>query len=582
MEAFMLDSQQVSIQQKHYDTFNLQESLISSDTDALALLNYRTQISTFVLEVFLDRPVIEQSIFLLLINNAMSQMSPHIQAVIKGNPEIASENIINEANNFFINFEYIRQIINHRFSAKNTISSKRFNQIAEETIQSIATIMLPEISVSAMAQGNDHVDLEENMHLRIFSSISLFEKNEQKFLHYKFENRIADIFSKMDFKKNGNYTTIDFCAINAIDQRIDCYLYLLLKSNFYRQEFSFTFGDFQKLQDIGVQMNYIPSALHHKRFKPAVDRLNKNNKIEYQIEYKFTPSTKRGGNGCNYSTYTFKVSLKSKYLQGLNTLKSICSKIVNDSGECVKISENLFMAILRISDGDSTVAEKVLRTKIAEYTIKYGPTHINSDLNLVAQYLRKALEDLYRSAHFFQAYLLKLKHENEELYLADRKRPKPESRESSSVHTDSFSSGFSYIIDQVDNVTKKYLMDVDIWSRKTESLVVVDYKFIRHSIFTTHPYLKLQRTCDEEKYIDLVQECATIAAEFFGSVDGRDSVQTFFSEALFDYFYEDNFCLTSDLLKKIIKSDEDFWRSIPKQKMVCWKKANEFSLKSIT
>ena len=98
----MLDSQQVSIQQKHYDTFNLQESLISSDTDALALLNYRTQISTFVLEVFLDRPVIEQSIFLLLINNAIRQMSPHVQAVIKENPEIASENIINEANNFFI------------------------------------------------------------------------------------------------------------------------------------------------------------------------------------------------------------------------------------------------------------------------------------------------------------------------------------------------------------------------------------------------------------------------------------------------------------------------------------------------
>lgn len=575
----MLDSKQVSIHQKHYDTFNLQESLISSDTDALALINYRTQISTFILEVFLDRPVLEQSIFLLLINNAMSQMSPHIQAVIKENPEIPSENIVTEANNFFINFEYIRQIIYHRFSDQNSVGNKRFNQIAEEILQSIAAIMLPEISLNAMVPDNDRHHAEENMHLRIFSSFSLFEKDEQKFLHYKFENRIADIFSKVDFKKNGNYTTVDFCAISSIDQRIDYYIYMLLKSNYYRREVNFSFGDFQKLKDIGVDVNYIPSALHHKRFKPSVDRLNKNTKIEFQIDYKFTPSNKRGENSANLAKYAFRVTLKPNYFQSLKKLKLICSKIVNDSGESVKISENLLMAILRISDGDSTAAEKLLRSKIAEYTAKYGPTHINSDLNLIAQYLRKALEDLYRSAHFFQSYLLKLKHENEGQYLADRKRPK---RETSTVHSDSFSSEFSNIIDQVDNVTKKYLMDADIWSRKTESLVVVDYKFIRHSIFTTHPYLKLQRTCDEEKYIDLVQECATIAADFFGSADRKDSVQTFFSDALFDYFYQDNFCLTSELLKTIIKSDDEFWRSNPKKKLVCWKKANEFSLKAIS
>ena len=207
--------------------------------------------------------------------------------------------------------------------------------------------------------------------------------------------------------------------------------------------------------------------------------------------------------------------------------------------------------------------------------------YLAKNLNLVASYVTRALEDLYKSNHFFERFLNDMKQADNLLYL--RNRDKKVEIENKSAST--FSSEFINIRDKVDVTTCEILTNAEYISKKTEATVIIDYAFIRNSIFITHPHLRHQRNADEKKYIDLVCESTKLCQIFFGTgnENKKTLTQNYLTELLFEHFFDDNFHLNSDVLKNLLKKDKDYWVQ-EKQKtfMRLWKLANEFSLKAIS
>ena len=118
--AVMQDSQQVCINSKiSVDEIlglktSIQDSLITAETNTLELLGYGNKISNYFVESFLDRPVVDQVIFYLMLVYAKKRLDVQIQQVIDDKPDLTFPEVLKSANNFVMSFDYVSQIIAFR------------------------------------------------------------------------------------------------------------------------------------------------------------------------------------------------------------------------------------------------------------------------------------------------------------------------------------------------------------------------------------------------------------------------------------------------------------------------------------
>ena len=415
----------------------------------------------------------------------------------------------------------------------------------------------------------------------MFASTGYFELDNNAFICYQLEETLIANLSELDFDKKGRYTVLDTLTVLGFKDRFDLYMYNLMKINEFRGEVVIPYIDFKALTEFSVEFKYKASDFYRKRLLVSLERLNNNPSIELFISVKYEPCNKRTPDRDNFCNYRFQIQLKSNYRKALNTLNEMCAKVQDEQGNELKISNALFTSAIRLNNGEPEKVIELVKDRLAAYTTKNGPSYLAKNLNLVASYVTRALEDLYKSNHFFERFLNDMKQADNLLYL--RNRDKKVEIENKSAST--FSSEFINIRDKVDVTTCEILTNVEYLSKKTEATVIIDYAFIRNSIFITHPHLRHQRNADEKKYIDLVCESTKLCQIFFGTgnENKKTLTQNYLTELLFEHFFDDNFHLNSDVLKNLLKKDKDYWVQ-EKQKtfMRLWKLANEFSLKAIS
>ncbi|WP_180190318.1 hypothetical protein [Acinetobacter sp. YH01009] len=579
----MQDSQQVCINSKiSMDDIlglktSIKDSLITAETNTLELLGYGNKISNYFIESFLDRPVIDQVIFYLMLIYAKNRLDIQIKQVLDEKPELSFPEVLKTANNFVMSFDYVSQIIQYRNSAKR-VSDSRIKKLAWELFENLQSVMLPTSSLNEISKTLFGNDLEDGItHKRLFSSISYFEHDDNSFIFYQLEEKVAESLTEIDYIKNGKYTAIDTLMVLNIKERLDLYMYNLMKINEFRREIVLSYADFKSLTEFSTEFKYRPSDFYHKRLLPALTRLNDDSSVELYIKSQYEPCNKRRKNRDHFCNYRFKISLKHEYSEGLNLLKSITDKIEDENGKKLNIPDQLFIAALRINDGKADKVVAIVKDRIAAYVAKHGPSYLAKNLNLIASYIVQGLEDLYKNNHFFERYLRDLKHRNGLMYLKGRNTKKLVIENGSNT---TFSSEFLNIRDKVDIFTSEILISTELTSKTTDATVIIDYNFIRHSIFRTHPHLKHQRNADEQKYLDLVQESVKLCQVFFGmgNENEKSLTQTYLTDLLFEDFFEDDFHLNSMVLKKLLKKDMDYWKSNSKEFYKLWKMANEFSL----
>ena len=174
----MQDSQQVCINSKiSMDDIlglktSIKDSLITAETNTLELLGYGNKISNYFIESFLDRPVIDQVIFYLMLVYAKKRLDIQIQQVLDEKPDLSFPEVLKTANNFVMSFDYVSQIIQYRNSAKR-VSDSRIKKLAWELFENLQSVMLPTSSLNEISKTLFGNDLEDgNTHKRLFSSIS--------------------------------------------------------------------------------------------------------------------------------------------------------------------------------------------------------------------------------------------------------------------------------------------------------------------------------------------------------------------------------------------------------------------------
>lgn len=570
----MQDSQQVCIN----PTISGNEIIgLKSSINTLELLGYSNKISNYLLESYLDKPVVDQIVFYLLLINAKDRLDYQIQQVIDKKPELTSSEVLKSANNFVIRFDYIDQIIRYRYRS-NKINDKRVKTLAWDILQNVGSIMLPITSLTEINQNIFSNDVESGItHKRLITNTSYFEHEDNAFISYQLEEKVAECLSEINYIKNGKYTVLDTLLVLGFKERLDLYIYNLMKINQFRKQVIISYGDFKALKEFSVEFKYRASDYMYKRLIPAINRLNADPKVELYIQIEYISCTKRVPNREDLCKYHFKISLKKNYKDSLNKIKNICSKVEDESGKKLNISDSLFIAALRLNDGDSEKVIEIIKDRIEAYEVKHGPSHQAKNLNLIVGYIVQSLEDLYKSGHFFERYICDQKHTNGLMYLKSREPKKNVIANSSNA---TFSTEFLNIREKVDVFTSEVLMSAEMASKKSDATVIVDYNFIRYSIFKTHPHLKHQRNVDEQKYLDLVQESVKLCQVFFGlgNENERSLVQIYLTDLLFENFFEDNFHLSSKVLKNLLKKDIDYWKGNIKTFQKFWKMANEFSL----
>ena len=560
---------------------SIKDSIINAETKTMDLLGYGNKISNFIVECYLDIPVVDQFIFYLMLVNAKNKYAHQLQRVIAEKPELSQIEALQLANNFVLNFEYIRQILLFKNKA-NYLSNGRIKSLAWNTLNSVGKLMLPMSSLRQMdSEPFSRNDVDSVTHKRMFASTGYFELDNNAFICYQLEETLIANLSELDFDKKGRYTVLDTLTVLGFKDRFDLYMYNLMKINEFRGEVVIPYIDFKALTEFSVEFKYKASDFYRKRLLVSLERLNNNPSIELFISVKYEPCNKRTPDRDNFCNYRFQIQLKSNYRKALNTLNEMCAKVQDEQGNELKISNALFTSAIRLNNGEPEKVIELVKDRLAAYTTKNGPSYLAKNLNLVASYVTRALEDLYKSNHFFERFLNDMKQADNLLYL--RNRDKKVEIENKSAST--FSSEFINIRDKVDVTTCEILTNAEYISKKTEATVIIDYAFIRNSIFITHPHLRHQRNADEKKYIDLVCESTKLCQIFFGT--GNDNkktlTQNYLTELLFEHFFDDNFHLNSDVLKNLLKKDKDYWVQ-EKQKtfMRLWKLANEFSLKAIS
>ncbi|MFH4333868.1 hypothetical protein WAJ64_23470, partial [Acinetobacter baumannii] len=62
-----------------------------------------------------------------------------------------------------------------------------------------------------------------------------------------------------------------------------------------------------------------------------------------------------------------------------------------------------------MNNGEPEKVIELVKDRLAAYTTKKGPSYLAKNLNLVASYVTRALEDLYKSNHFFERFLNDMK-----------------------------------------------------------------------------------------------------------------------------------------------------------------------------
>lgn len=582
--AVMQDSQQVCINSKiSVDEIlglktSIQDSLITAETNTLELLGYGNKISNYFVESFLDRPVVDQVIFYLMLVYAKKRLDVQIQQVIDDKPDLTFPEVLKSANNFVMSFDYVSQIIAFRHKTKYVCES-RIKKLAWELIENLQNIMLPTASLSQVNKKLFDSDLEDGVsHKRLFSSIAYFEHEDNSFVFYQLEEKFAECLAEIDYIKNGKYTALDTLMVLNIKERLDLYIYNLMKINEFRREIVLSYADFKSLTEFSADLKYKPSDLYHKRFAVSIARLNEDPSIELYIKSQYEPCRRRNIlNRDNYCNFRFKIELKHNYKEALNLLKSITNKFEDENGNKLNIPDQLFIAALRINNGNSEKVLKIVQDRVDAYVVKHGPSYLSRNLNLLASYIVQGLEDLYKSNHFFERYLRDLKHRNGLMYLKGRNTKKLVIEDSSNT---TFSSDITNIREKVDVFTSEILTLTELTSKTTDATVIIDYNFLRHSIFKTHPHLKHQRKGDEQKYLDLVQESVKLCQIFFGmgNENTKSLTQAYLTDVLFEQFFEDNFYLNSKVLKNLLRKDMDYWKSNSKEFYKLWKMANEFSL----
>lgn len=558
---------------------SIKDSIINAETTTLDLLGYGNKISNFLVECYLDIPVVDQFIFYLMLVNAKNNYDDQLQRVIIEKPELSSIEALQLANNFVLNFEYIRQIILFRHKAK-TISNGRVKTLAWNTLESVRNIMLPTSSLRQIEnEPSSDSETEGVTHKRLFATTSYFELDNNAFIYYQLEDTLIANLAELDFDKKGRYTVLDTLTVLSFKERFDLYMYNLMKINEFRKEVVFPYIDFKSLTAFSVDFKYKANDFFHKKILVSLERLNNDPSIELYVSAKYEPCNKRTPDRDNYCNYRFKIELKKKYLEALDTLNSMCSKVEDEQGNKLVISNALFTSALRLNNGEPEKVIELVQDRLDAYTVKHGPSYLAKNLNLVASYVTQALEDLYKSNHFFERFLKDMKQSSNLMYL--RNRNKKVEIENKSAST--FSSEFINIRDKIDVKTCEILTNAEYISKKTDATVIIDYTFLRNSIFITHPHLRHQRNADEKKYLDLVCESTRLCQIFFGTgnENGKSFTQTYLTDLLFEHFFDDNFHLNTDVLKNILRKDKDYWKQQDKQKefMRLWKLANEFSLK---
>jgi len=553
---------------------SIQQSVITAETDTLELLGFRNKISNYLVESYLDRPVTEQVIFYLLLINAGKQLELRVQQINQEQPELADNDALKQANKFVLNFEIIRQAILSKHKA-GSLSDSRVNLLANAHIESITRIMLPTASLSEINKTLYTDDLTNGVtHKRIFASSTIFDHETGRFLCYQLEEQVLLFLSQFDYTKNGKYTALDILMLLKFEERIDIYLYNLMKINLFRKEVALTFKDFKTLSDISHTNKYKPNDFYTKKICKSIERLNSDPSVELSISTNYVSCNKRGPDRNDNCRFEFKIGLKPSYKTGLNELQKICRAKQDKYGNSLNIPDNSFLAAIRVKNGNASEIIGIVKSKIEIYESTNGPSYHAENLKLLASHITMALEDLYKSNHFFERYLLELRHRTKDLYLDNRKN-KIVIEDSSST---TFSTEFKNVVDKLDVKTAEILYESKRYTDENNPIVVVDYNFIRHSIFETNPYLKYQRKADEQKYLDLVNEAVSVSQSFFGITGQKTDFQTYLSELLFEYYFDDNFLLTREMLKKLLKKDKEYWREKTSQHLRLWKLASQFSL----
>lgn len=542
------------------------QSIISSKSETLDLLSYGQKISSHLIESYIDKPVIDQIVFILLLCNAKKQINDQLE-----NQKNTSKNndlnvYIGNLNNFFINAEYIKQIIESKHKT-GSLKPSVINNKVDEVLASVSEIMLPEVSL----MGFNIESNSSSLHFPALLEITQIDSDEQSIIHYQLEERLVEALSKTHYK-NGKYTSLDLKMLVEFKDRFDLYLYNFTKSLLFRKKVTLQFSDFKNLKEKNTEIKYNASGFFYKRIEPSVKRLNQNNKVEFEIIAKYEPCRKRVHNREDLCQISFDIKLKKNYSLALKKIQNTCSKIKNLDGETISLSNSLILAVLRSNNCNADEIVNLINRKINEYEAKYGPTNHANDLSIIASYIRKSLEDVFKEMHFFEKFLICYKKRINGLYLKNRKPIKQNNQ--------TFSTDLENVILDLDSKTSEILLDLEAESQKTQSLSIIDYQHIRFSIFKTHPHLKAQLISDKKKYLDLVKDAAEISELFFGSTT-QNRYQKQFREALCQFYMNEGFYLSSESLKLLISSQSDLWKIHPGQKIQFWKRANEFNLKQL-